>query len=280
MEIANGASYYEYQSSNDYEFSIGNDINPLNEETGFKVVLSNEDDSQEIYRLEFAGAVKNENYYLGEYKYTTAVTEDINYQYAFVDYSYFASKIYDSIKGANYASDEYQILEFADFFKYKKFNGKSYVDLESQETSKVKEEFNNYYVVKINISEDGANNAEDSMFNQIHGDANFNLNNEYISTDYFYGKSVINVDIDDFDLVQVKNNIYSLVLKNAFVENYIKYNSSIVLDVQINLDVLNDLNIEFFGFTEESRLDAFKIYECTTIETIDGSLVESEVAYV
>ena len=80
----------------------------------------------------------------------------------------------------------------------------------------------------------------------------------------------------------VAGAIEALKLKEDFVDCYTqdKYKDKIYLSVLIDLDKLKASGKTFVGFTGDSGLFNFVIKSCETVETVDGELVYSEVAYV
>ena len=118
------------------------------------------------------------------------------------------------------------------------------------------------------------------MFNCFAGNSNYNATDDYSSDDYFIGRTIVTADIYDFDLVQVLDNNYCLKLKDSFINYYKQFKDSIYIDVVIDLDILEKLNFNFVGFTEDSGLDNFTIHKCVTHKSQDGQIVESEVQYV
>ena len=271
--LVGNSNYYEYQSINDYEFSIGNDINPMNDNTMFKVTIGNE-----IYGMSFKHDYTIEDYFIGTAGIETWFTQDINHCYPYIDHNFMAYKICESLRKATVVGDSYQVLQFGDFFTYHKYDGKTYSPLEDVNNEKITTEFNNYYVVKINISNDGARYASDSMFNQVQGNASFNLTGQHIYENYFYGRNVIQLSMTDFNLIWVEDKYYQFALKDSFKKAYADYADSIVLDVSIDLDKLYLCDVEFAGFAKDT-FKGFDVYKCVTTQRVDGEIIETEVAY-
>jgi len=272
-KLEDGASYYEYQSADDYEFSIGNDINCINSNTKFKVTIG-----EDIYLVGLKNAKVSEFYYGSLTKDEGSMTSDIYYKYAYLDNNFLAYSLYNMCKNSTSTSGSYELIQITDIFEYKKWDGKTYQAIEETNNEKVKTEFNNNYIIKINIHDEGATNATQSMFNQIQGDSQFNLTGGYVSEDYFYGLNVINVGLGDFDLILYRDDIYLLKLKDEFIETYFDYRKAVVLDVQVNLDLMTSEGLLFGGFVSDC-FDDFSVYECSTIETVDGVIQEKGVQY-
>jgi len=175
-------------------------------------------------------------------------------------------------------SNSYQVLQFGDFFDYYKYDGKVYSPIADVDNKKITTEFNNFYVVKINISNDGARVATDSLFNQVQGNALFNLTGGHVYENYYYGRNVITLTESDFSYVLVEDKFYKLVLSDKFKKVYEEYTDGIVLDITIDLDKLSAYDIEFAGF-ENGTFGEFDVYRCVTTQLVDGESVETEVSY-
>ena len=269
-KLKDNASYYEYQSANDYDFSMGNNINPMSGDTTFKVTIGDE-----LYLLEFKKDVSLSEFYLATWTLRTPFSEDVTNQYPYVDHDFFAYKLYQSLQHVTYGTDNFELLQFADFFNYYKYDGNTYVKVEDTNNSKVKTEFNNYYIIKINVVEDGAVKASDSLFNIVAGDSTFNFTGGYIYEDYLYTKATIALTITDFNLIELEENKYGLALKREFVNAYKGYKNQIVLDIRLNLD---DIDGQVVGFIQGQGLEDFEVQRVVTSYN-GGYAVESEVHY-
>lgn len=265
----NNCSYYEYQSSSDYNFSMGNDINTLSGESStFKVTIG-----EDIFTLKFKGQTPVPDYYLGTKSLESALTKDINDQYYYVDHNFLAYNLLNSLRDSTPITNSYQVLEFGEFFDYYKYDGKTYVEMTDIENEKISTEFNNYYVCKLNIQENGARVANDSLFNQIQGNNTFNLYpNDYIIEDYFYGKNVIKLTNEDFNYTLLSNKSYEVSLKDEFIESYLPYSKNIVLDVYIDIDKMNSQGMNFSRI-KSGFLNGFDVYKCQASYTLNGEFI-------
>ena len=272
-ELVGNSSYYEYQSPNDFEFSIGNDINPMNDASMFKITIGDE-----IYGMKFKQDFTVPDYFIGTASLETAFTQDINHCYPYINHNFMAYKICESLRKAIVVGNSYQVLQFGDFFDYYKYDGKVYSPISDIDNSKITTEFNNFYVVKINISNDGARVATDSLFNQVQGNASFNLTGGHVYENYYYGRNVITLTASDFNYILVEDKFYKLALSDKFKKAYEEYANGIVLDITIDLDKLSAHDIEFAGF-ENGTFGEFDIYRCVTTQLVDGESVETEVLY-
>lgn len=273
-------STYNYMSGDDYT-TTANSTNPISLQSSFKLELG-----EDMFLMKFKGldtprTDSNFQYkQKGKYNfYAVFGVQDYNMYYAYYDFNYFAYVLYNSIQSLPAGTNKTFVFEFGDLFNYYRFNGQAYenIALSGNDEEIVKQETKSYYAIKINIKSDGAKKASDSIFNCIHGSQNFNMNPELGDDGYFIGRSVKDVTLKDFNLVKVHENNYALKLKEGFVKEYLPYKNAIVLNVLIDIDALKSLGYEYFGFSNDSGLKDFKIYQCYTQETIDGQLVKSEV---
>lgn len=264
--LSGNNAYHEYQSSDNYETVMGNAINSISKNSRFKVTMGDK-----MYQLGLKFDTADEDFYLGYIDLATAVSHDINYRYQYVDQHLLAYDLYQSVVEASFGSNEYTIAKFANYFDYYEFDGKTYNKIEDLDNTKIKTNFENYYVIKVNKYEDGAKVATDSIFNTIKGDPTFNLDGEYVCEDYFYGRNIIKLDYGDFEKREIEEGKFVLVLKSSFLESYRKYKDTIVLDIDIEFET----DQEFMGFVE-TPLSNFKILDCT----VNGESYKLEVPYV
>lgn len=203
--------------------------------------------------------------------------------FATYDPYWFAYDLYSSVKEkvVEYGTEQYFTFTWGDYFNYLIYDEESgvYVDAVGEEYTKVKNYVTSNITVKLEVYERGAKVASDSLFNVIHDDASFNLTGDKYYDDYFYGQNVVNLDIANFDLVQVVDNNYCLKLSDASYNFYLPYKDMVSLSICIDLDILKEQGYEFLGFTADSRLNEFKIYDCYTLETVEGETVRVEVDY-
>lgn len=263
-------SMFEYQASND-NFISGNDVNRLTSDSKFKITIGNEN-----YRLSFKNAEVVEDFYLGGVSYTSVFTIDNNFRYRYVDDMLLASKLLDTLKGSEFTSGTYEVLQFSDFFNYEKFDGSVYKPLDNVNNNKVKTDFTNNYVVKITKSEDGAKQASDSLFKQVQGNSRFNYAGTEIYDDYSFGKCGKVIDISAFNYSVVNDKSVVLKLKEDVMNELLKDTEHTLL-IKIDLDYLSELGFDFVGFSNDCHLEDLSIYKIITTQIIDGKLVEKEI---
>lgn len=263
-------SMFEYQSSND-NFISGNDINRLTSNSKFKITIGNEN-----YRLSFKNYEAVKDFYLGSVSLESAFTRDINHRYQCVDDMLLASKLLGTLQGAEFTSGTYEVLQFADFFNYEKFDDSVYKSLDDVNNNVVKTDFTNNYVVKITKSEDGAKQASDSLFKQVQGNSRFNYAGTEIYDDYSFGKSGKVIDISAFNYSVVNDKSVVLKLKEDVMNELLKDTEHTLL-IKIDLDYLSELGFDFVGFSNDCHLEDLAIYKIITTQTIDGKLVEKEI---
>ncbi len=301
---------FNYASTNGYQTTI-DDNNPLNANSGFKISLQNDDNTSDIYKMQFKGKyfevcdekfpygrqnnMKKENSYPSEAdhrkeeknfikRYRDGLhgdyTDYIDTFYTYDPY-WFAYELYNSVQTIAAGTEETFIFSWGDFFDYKKYNPETgvYQTVEGNEWTKVYNYVTSNIAVKIEVIERGAQRASDSLFNVVKGSPTFNLTGDKNNGDYFYGNSIVNLDVAEFDLVQVAGNQYCLKMSDNAYNHYSKFKEDVQLSICIDLDILNKKNYVFAGFTSDSRLSEFDIYDCYTIETKDGQVVRTEVEY-
>ena len=268
--ITDATSLFEYQASND-NFISGNDINRLTSNSKFKITIGNEN-----YRLSFKNYEAVKDFYLGSVSLESAFTSDVNHRYQCVNDMLLASKLLGTLKGAEFTSGTYEVLQFADFFNYEKYDGSVYKPLDNVNNNKVKTDFTNNYVVKITKSEDGVKQASDSLFKQVQGNSRFNYAGTEIYDDYSFGKCGKVIDISAFNYSVVNDKSVVLKLKEDVMNELLKDTEHTLL-IKIDLDYLSELGFDFVGFSNDCHLEDLSIYKILTTQTIDGKLVEKEI---
>lgn len=305
---------YNYATSNGYETTYS-DNNPLSANTGFKISLQDNTGNPEVFLMQFKGRYfevegqKIKPNADGKYKAINGknnwypAVNDFDKNSNFVqrhkdglhgDYTYyidtfytydpywFAYELYQSVaKAVKPGTSEYVTFSWGNLFNFKKYDeeSKTYKTVEGNEWTKVANYVSTNITVKVEVIERGAQKASDSLFNVIKEDPTFNLTGDKTYDDYFYGQNIVNLDVTDFDLVQVVDTQYCLKLSNNAYNHYSKFKDIVLLSININLDILNERNYNFVGFTKDSRLDEFNIYEIYTTETVDGQILRTEVDY-
>lgn len=272
---------HNYASSDDYQTTMGK-FTPFGVDSSFRITLSEEIETDD-------GVTKRDDLYLLKFQGTDTAVEDAYKHatskvlwytgdfYSYNDIYLMSRELYESAKTMKRGTSHATVVEFLNFFNFSKFDGSTYVDLNKADTSKVKAEIASYFVIKFNISADGARQASDSVFNNVKGSPTFNLTGDYSSDDYYIGKTIMNVNNNMFDKVQVQEGFVALKLKAEYIEYFSQYKDEICLAITIDKDKLNDEGLEFVGFTADSGLEKFHLKSCETIETINGEIVKSEV---
>lgn len=266
--VKEGATRYNYQSNDDF-VSFGS-TNPLSSNSFLTIETgddsSTEEDESEVFNMRF----KADNY--AEFINVESFTEDRekigqygteNYYYNYNE-DYFAWRVYESVKALPAGTSGTYVFEFGDCFKY--YYGDSDKEIKDEDTTLVERQIKNYYTIKVNVSADGVRNANDSMFGAVHGSANYVVNGDTTDAgNYFAGKTIVECDVYDFDLVKVTDNKVALKLKNSFIQEHKQYANDIALRIIIDYSILAEENVEYIGFTADSGLDNFEIYEIQTI---------------
>lgn len=267
-----GIERFNYMSSDDYETPVLS-TNPINENTAFKIQIG-----ETLYLMKFKGAVaQSEKYGLKQ-----NVFWGVNYKKYFDNYDvdYFAGVLFNSVKSLKNGTNRVIAFEFGDLFDYYELNpesGKYDKKVDPDKFKALTMDVKSYYSILVNKSASGVKSAGESMFNMVAGNSGYSDGSGNMQ-DYFIGRSIINVTLDNFTKVKLDDKNVALKLKDSFVADYEKYSEKIKLNILIDLDKLEKLN--FVGFTKDSQLSKFQVQDCQTVQTIDGQLVYKVVAYV
>lgn len=257
-------SVYNYMfDGNKYILST----NPISLNSYFKIQIG-----EDLYLMQFRGTdtPRDDSTFIGTKRvYHNIWSADKYHNMYFVyDAHYLSRLLYESLKTVNLGANQNIVFEFGNLFNYYKYNAETgqYDNSKTNydETVKLNVDIKSYYSIRVNVHENGLTNSNDSMFGSILGNQNFNLNGDYSSGDYFVGSTIVNVGINDFYLVPITESHVALKLNDDFVDYYSKYKNSIKLSIVIDIDILSSVGYEFKGFTVDSNLDKFKIYECYT----------------
>lgn len=270
--------------------------NPIDLETSFRVNLDDDNNYEEtdLYQIKFKGVnylefdknepfednvekINSTNYrYLQESYQFNLLWAYTNYYYYFdaYDANYLSYILYNAVKGMSPGTNRAAAFEFGDMFNYYRHQGDGvYENIAIKDTALLEELMTSYYAIKINISADGAQKAGDSLFGMVKGSETFNLTGEY-DEEYFAGRTVVKLDNDDFDLVNVKNMTYALKINEEVFTKYYNFRDNICLSIEINLDQYDGITV--VGFVDDSLLNLFNITRCVTI--LNGEEVEVQYA--
>ena len=277
------SNIYYYKSSDSFTHDITG-ASRLGNGEGFLINIGDD-----IYKLNFSGNVVNGKSNFVAEKIANAYNITVFYRHIDLwDYYYsydiydFAYMLYNQIQAVSNGKHSASLINLPDMFSYQIYNGKTYVDVSEKENSKVSETVRNFYSIYIEKTADGVKTANDSMFHCVNGTPQFNMGEDddssgVVDDDYLIGNTIIDCTVHDFEFINIRDNIYSLKLKDDFVEFYSKYVGQIQLSVNINLDWMAKHNMVFYGFVENSNLSKFKILDCYTTRTINGEIVRTEV---
>ncbi len=269
---------FNYQSSDDY-VTVPKSTNPISDDTCFKIDISGS-----TYLMRFKSKYKIasdknliENNVKGHYKnYWLWVNFHYYDYYAYMNYTYFNRLLFNAVRDLPSGTNQYVVFEFGDLFDYYVFNEdtskyelvvkQTYFDEAKQidENAKVDstglldkiyKEVKSYFVIKVSVTEDGAQRASDSLFNCILGTQNYVLpgltSDDSVYQDYFVGNSLITLTIDDFEdtftemgillslTETTRNKYYPYRDKIKFVINIVDTETSAVGIYQPSLDGFN-----------------------------------------
>ena len=258
------ASTYNYGAIKDNPF--GQSTNPITEKSVFRIEIDGE-----IYGMRFRGTeIGREKKYGTTQKHIPFYGWSANGAQGYFEYyesasvynfSYLLYNYVQSIPGGTAQNIEFQ---FGDWFDYLKFDGSSYKPSTDREeyAKKVTTFVVNNYSIQVEVSDDGARLASDSLFGVIHGDGNYRGDDD-VYEDYLYGENLIKVDIWDFDLIQVADEYVDLKLKKSFVNAYSQFAQQSKLVVEIDLDKLEAQGYKFHSIDKDS-LKPFTVSEIYT----------------
>ena len=275
--IFEGASRYNYQQfAND---DTTGSSNPLTEDS---YIVANFGGEENPVYIQFKGAdyVKASDFSgPEEFEEDKNAVIDAGRSNVYNNYNvdYLAYILYEQIQALPAGINGTYVFEFADIFNYygSEDDMTSGVQLNQEDSLKVKQNMRSYYSIKVTVSANGAKNAQDSMFGVLHGSSTYSLNGSGSSSgDYFAGRQLINVDIYDFDYVKVIDNKFALKLKQEFKDIYLSKSNSIILSIFIDETALSELGMTFVGFTADSGLSDFMVLSA---ESSSGP-IELEVA--
>ena len=259
-------SRYEYEALDNSNFT--GSTNPITSESSFLLQTG-----EEYVRMMFKG----DNYvqWNGADEFNNdseriAYSGNTNYYYNY-NIDYLAYSLYQSIQELPAGTQGTFVFEFGDIFNYFTSdldNMDEGTMINKEDTTKVINDIKSYYTIYVTISADGARNSQDSSFGLLHGSPTFTLDGSSSSAgNYFQGKSIIDVDVYDFDLVNLTDNYYGLKLKQEFIEEYLPYSKNIFLSVTIDVSIIENAGYKYSGLLEDSGLSYFEVLECSEINT-------------
>lgn len=264
---------FNYQSSNDYATTLVS-TNELLNNSRFKVTIG-EDNFLMSFKNRNAEMTPENFQYKEKGRYHFYVVygrQDMKFYYSAYDVNYFAYLLYNAVCSLPAGTNETALFEFGDIFDYYKEtdtpNVYEEIAVDKANCPKIISDIKSYYGIKVNVVSDGVKKASESMFNCVAGNSNFNLTGDYSDDTYFYGRSMIDVNIYDFELVKVEEIYFALKLKQEFLDEYLQYRNKIRLNIVIDTTVDEVKDLTYLGFTADSGLDNF-IIENTQILTAE-----------
>lgn len=267
-----GKTYY-YDSQNGFSFKS---INKIDENCKFEISIGSNENA-ENYLMKLLGKdgqVLQHSTFLGAWH---------SYTYNDYDLNYLLAALLGACKTNNigYGADGKAPLELSNIFTYKKMENGSYTGdwLKSDELvgGKLKENFTNYFTVRIKTHENGITKAEDSMFGMVEGKQDFEVLSGALQNDYFHNEQVITLTEADFDYYGT--NYCSLIFRDEVVNNILNNYSNRRVDIIINDKVLRDNGIlvdtNYSGFFKNDAFDRIKPYiDTVTIKHTQSSTGE------
>lgn len=284
-EVGENASLLNYSSSNDYKTTIES-TDPIDNDSSFRIDLGGDLYKMKFHLKEDDGDGNSNNYYSEQNLYAeeymgSNLVGNKAYQlyYYYQNMNAFAKKIYDAIKVLPSGTKQAIVFPFGDMFEYYEYDedSGSYSNTRIKDSTKVIAEMQSYYVLYVEVVEDGIQKASESLFNCVNRDPNFNISDDSYYDDYFTGTVVLNCYTQNLDFVKIDSTYCYPVIKENFIEENSKYKNNVLLAVYIDLDYLKERGLKFYGIVDDTTFNIFKVYKIYTTETIDGELITTEV---
>lgn len=263
---------FNYMSGDDWK-TVTKSSNPISESTRFKIQLGDK-----LYLMEFKG--ENSGMTDMNKAYTYYHGDEVVHYYYYYDVEYLAYKLWESIHTLPNGTNQACVFEFGDMFNYYEQTGENEYSVNPvKDSDLVIRDIKSYYSIKVTKHEGRAEKSSDSILNCLWNSQTYNTSG-IESEDYFYGRTLITANNNAFIYVKVTETHVALKLKEEFRDIYLPYTDKIYLKVLIDVDQIIADGLEFVGFTNDSGLENYVISSCEKVQTIDGELVYSEVAYV
>lgn len=261
---------YAYQSLSD-SFDTLISTNPLDEESYLTLQAG-----EELIYLKFKshGYAHEKGKYLDEYKPIGECKLDYFFSRGNIKYyenfgiDYLSYQIYNAIQTLPAGTKGQRIIELSDVFKYYKCDADKSVgtEISSKDHDLIKNYMKTYFAFEVEVSADGLQEADDSMFKSAHGSPSYKLDGATGEHgDYFTGRPIIELNHTHFDKVLIKGNNYAFKLREDILNAYLPYRKQIALKVVIDQNELSQEGITYIGFTADSGLENFVIDETEII---------------
>lgn len=270
-------SIHMYASADNYETTM-TDAQALGGEDDFKIELQKSSgEGTDLYLMELQGKnTKKEDALL--VSTTGHFGVDI---YAYNDVYCVSKKIYEMIQGFANGTTRNVVFDLGDMFEFKNYSNGAYIDDIERDTAKIDVRMSAYYVIKVEVFEDGARQSTDSLFKNIKGSPSFVLDGDYVDGDYYIGRSQVDITNDNLGRGRLGTFPFNGIItheKDGLLEGLLPYKDNIELSIVIDNDkFLAETGYRFVAFSANSRLEEFKIKEIIIRETIDGVLTEKSV---
>lgn len=258
------ASVYNYGSSDDFKTVIEPTTYPLSDNP--RMLVNMETDKN--YQIGLRGSN-----YIGEseikddtsYLVLNNGTFDIDRYYRDYNYYTMAYELYNLVQTLPNGTNQEIVIPFSgDWFNYYRYNEKTKayeIITDRTEYNKITRDIKSYYAIKVTVSNDGAQYYGDSIFNCMFGSTNFMINADIETSDYYYGRPIINCTIENFQFVSITDRYVALKLKDDFIERYLPYKNYIYIRIVLEMSDFNSRNVRFAGYTGDSGLENFKIID-------------------
>ncbi len=179
--------------------------------------------------------------------------------YSYFDVHYLSFLLKKSCGTLKYGTNNMIVFDFADLFDYYEYKGDGVFDeMPMEDSTKVVNHVKNYYAISIKISEDGAKSSSDSLFGLLHASPNYLVENS-VEDNYFIGRSIVDVNTNNFKLIDNVDGTYDLILDDSFLSKYSNYKDVIKLNVYIDYEEFLKHNINVNAPNEKTYC-GFQLY--------------------
>lgn len=268
---------YNYQSIDDYE-TTSISTNPINLDTSFKLEIG-----KELYMVKFRGfndykdtmvAEEKRQNYLNishvdtlyeniDYFVIFTIEHFVNWHYQY-DVNFLIQLLFNSLEPIKSGGTQTIVFDLPDMFDYYKYDEKTgqYSSERELDTTKIRSEIRNFYSLKVTVSKNGLSKYSDSLFNCVKGSSTFNITGDYVSDEFFAGRSVIRADLEDFVLQETSTpNTFTILLSDEFVSKHNQYKDKIYLSLYLDYKTyFESKNLNVLEPTKDS-LRGFAVYK-------------------
>ncbi len=260
--LPNG-TIHTYASGDNFATAL-EDAEALGHNANFKIALGDD-----LYLMEMQGTntPKDKGFVVANYDKGLGGIKVLAYN----DVYLMAYKIYNQIQSLANGTTQSMVFEFGDMVNFKHFDNKAYLSEQERETKKIDIQVNEYYVIKVEVFESGAKQATDSLFNAVKGSASFKVSNEWISDDYFVGRTEITLNESHISREAETDEGLIIVLDTALCEQLKPHLDKI--DIVFDFDFGTSLTSTIFKIVGLGDKVNVKSISMWSGQIVDGKVV-------